>query len=526
MSLIGLDIGTTGCKAVVFTEDGRVLCAAAREYPLVSPQPHWAEQDLEQVWNLACGALAEAVSAVKKDPPAAMALSVHGEAVVPVDRHGKPLRRAILGMDTRTGEENRWLAERFGAETLFNRTGMPLHTINTLPKLLWLKKREPEVWKKADRFLLVEDFFLRRLGGKAVISHCLASRTQMYDLKTGAWADDILRECGIEPSRLSPLAPEEGGAVGIMTAETAESVGLKKPLTLVSGGHDQACAALGSGVLEGDTAMISTGTAEVVEVAMRSPVLDEALRNGNISIYRHVVPQLYLAMTLNHSGGLSLRWFRDELCLPQTEESRNSGRDAYDLIFEGAPDGPTGLLFLPHFAGSGTPLLDTASRGAILGLTFSTTRPAIAKALLEGLTYELRINIDLLRTAGISIRELHAVGGGARSPLWLKLKADICGLPIRVPQVTEAACLGAALLAGTAAGVYPDLRTAVSRTVRIVKTMEPDPESARLYEDQYKLFRDVYPALAPLHHRMEATRNLTINEPFKVYTSPSRKKIP
>jgi xylulokinase len=504
MSLIGLDVGTTGCKAIVFCEDGRVLGLAAREYPVHSPQPHWAEQDLEQVWNLACSALAEAVSAVKKDPPAAMALSVHGEAVVPVDRRGKPLRRAILGMDTRTGEENRWLSERFGAESLFNRTGMPLHTINTLPKMLWLKKWEPDVWKKADRFLLVEDFFLRRLGGQAVISHCLASRTQMYDLKAGAWAEDILRECGIETSRLSPLAPEEGGAVGTMTAEAATLAGLKNPLTLVSGGHDQACAALGSGVLDGDTAMVSTGTAEVVEVAMTSPVLNDPLRNGNISIYRHVVPRLYLAMTLNHSGGLLLRWFRDELCRPQEEESRNTGRDAYDLIFDGAPDGPTGLLVLPHFAGSGTPLLDTASRGAILGLTFSTTRSAIAKALLEGLTYELRVNLDLLRAAGVSIRVLHAVGGGARSPLWLKLKADICGLPIRVPRVTEAACLGAALLAGTAAGVYPDLHTAVSRTVRIAATIEPDPESARLYEDQFKLYREVYPALAPLHHRMES----------------------
>jgi xylulokinase len=503
MSLIGLDVGTTGCKAIVFREDGRVLGAARREYPVVSPQPDRAEQDLEQVWNLARSALAEAVSAAGGDSPVALALSVHGEAVVPVDKQGKPLRLAILGMDRRTVEENLWLADRFGAEALFHRTGMPLHTINTLPKLLWLKKHEPDVWRRADRFLLVEDFFLRRLGGEAVISHCLASRTQMYDLKAGAWAEDILAGCGIESSRLSPLAPEKGGAVGIMTSDAAVSAGMKKPMTLVSGGHDQACAALGCGVFEGDTAMVSTGTAEVVEVAMSSPVLNDALRNGNISIYRHVVPGLYLAMTLNHSGGLLLRWFRDELCRWETEKSRDTDRDAYDLILDGAPARPTGLLVLPHFAGSGTPLLDIASKGAILGLTFSTTRSAIAKALLEGLTYELRVNLELLATAGISIRELHAAGGGARSPLWLRLKADICGLPVRVPRVTETACLGAALLAGTAAGVYPDLATAVSRTVRFSEKIKPDPESSRLYEDLFKLYRELYPALAPLHHRME-----------------------
>ena len=504
MSLIGLDVGTTGCRAVVFREDGRILGASGREYPVYAPRPDWAEQDLEQVWNLACSSLSEAVSGTAGDPPVALALSVHGEAVVPVDRQGRPLRRAILGMDRRTVEENRWLAERFGAEALFNRTGMPLHTVNTLPKLLWLKNREPDIWKKADRFLLVEDYFLRRLAGRAVISHCLASRTQMYDLKAGTWAGDILDRCGIESRRLSPLAPEKGGAVGTLTSESAVSAGMANPVTLVSGGHDQACAALGCGVLEGNTAMVSTGTAEVVEVAMASPVLNDALRKGNISIYRHAVPGLYLAMTLNHSGGLLLRWFRDEFCSLETERAAGSGRDAYDLILDPAPSGPTGLLVLPHLAGSGTPLLDTRSRGAILGLTFSTTRSAVAKALLEGLTYELRVNLELLAAAGISIRALHAVGGGAKSPLWLKLKADICGLPVRVPVATEAACMGAALLAGTAVGVYPDLPTAVSQTVRIAGTVEPDPESARLYGEQFKLYREVYPALAPLHHRMES----------------------
>jgi xylulokinase len=335
-----------------------------------------------------------------------------------------------------------------------------------------------------------------------VISHCLASRTQMYDLKAGSWATDILEACGIEPARLSPLASPQGGEIGKMTAENARILGLGKSVMLAGGGHDQACAALGSGVFEGDTAMVSTGTAEVVETAMLRPVLSDSLRRGNISVYRHVAPGLYLAMTLNHSGGLTLRWFRDEFCGLQMKQAGISGRDAYDLILEGAPAGPTGILAMPHFAGSGTPLLDTSSRAAILGLTYSTTRPELAKAFIEGLTFELRINLDLLRESGVVIRELHAVGGGAKSALWLKLKADICGLPVAVPRVTEAACLGAALLAGTAAGIYPDLRKAVSRTVQISRTLEPDPESARLYEERFQLYREVYPALAPLNRRM------------------------
>jgi xylulokinase len=502
MSLVGLDIGTTGCKAIVFSREGAILGQGAREYSILTPHPNWAEQDAEQVWELAWAALSEAIAGARDDAPQALALSCQGEAVIPVDENGQALRPAILGMDTRTDAENTWLAERFGAENLFSRTGMPLHTINTLPKLLWLQRHEPETWKTAHQFLLYEDFFLRRLGNKPAISHCLASRTQMYDLQTGDWADDILAECDIDRERLAPLAPAGGGVVGEMRDELRHALGLNHGVSLVSGGHDQACAACGSGVVEAGLAMVSTGTAEVVEVAMAAPTLDESLREGNISIYRHVVPGLYLAMTLNHSGGLLLRWFRDTVCQWEREQAQISGDDAYDLILADAPAEPTGLMVLPHFSGSGTPWLDTSSKGAILGLTFATNRPILAKAVLEGLTFELRINLDLLREAGININELHAVGGGARSPLWLQLKADICQVPLRVPQVTEAACLGAALLAGAGTDVYPDIASAVAQTVHLERRIEPEPDSVSTYGTRYRLYRQVYPTLIDLQRQL------------------------
>jgi xylulokinase len=505
MSLIGLDVGTTGCKAIVFDRQGQILGRAAREYGISFPRPGWAEQDAERVWALACQALAEAVAAargLRPDPPVALALSVQGEAVIPVDAEGRVLRPAILGMDTRTRAENRWLAERFGPKALFCRTGMPLHTINTLPKLLWLQRHEPQTWRAAAQFLLYEDFFLRRLGDQAVISHCLASRTQMYDLAGGAWDGDILDACGILVERLARLAPPKGGVVGALAPDLLNTLGLDGEVLLVSGGHDQACAALGSGVLGEGVAMVSTGTAEVVEVAMGAPVLGDALREGNISVYRHVVPGLYLAMTLNHSGGLLLRWFRDALCPAEVEQGRATGHDAYDLILSGVPEGPTELLVLPHFSGSGTPTLDTLSKGAFVGLTFSTTRAAMAKAVLEGLTFELRLNVDLLRDAGADIAALHAVGGGARSPLWLQLKADICRVPLRVPRVTEAACLGAALLAGVGAGIYESLDQAVAQTVRLDRRVDPHPASADAYDARYQLYRQLYPALRALNHQL------------------------
>jgi xylulokinase len=404
-------------------------------------------------------------------------------------------------MDTRTEAENAWLVEQFGVENLFNRTGMPANTVNSLPKLLWLQRHEPELWKTAHQFLLYEDFFLRRLDGHAVISHCLASRTQMYDLSTSDWADDILATCRIERECLAPLAPAGGGVVGTLRKELARELGLNREVRLASGGHDQACAALGSGVTQAGLAMVSTGTAEVVEVAMEAPVLDGSLREGNISVYRHVVPGLFLAMTLNHSGGLSLRWYRDTLGRWEREQAQAGGQDAYDLLLVEAPPGPTELLFLPHFSGSGTPVWDTSSKGAILGLTFGTTQAAIVKALLEGLTFELRNNLDLLRRAGVTIKELHAVGGGTRSPLWLQLKADICQIPLRVPEVTEAACLGAALLAGVAAGIYPDVAAAVTQTVHLQRWIEPESANAAAYDDKYELYRQVYPTLIPLHRQ-------------------------
>jgi xylulokinase len=502
MSLIGLDIGTTGCKATVFREDGRVLSAASREYYVLTPQPGWAEQDAEQVWHLACESLAEAVAGVGADPPVAMALSCQGEAVIAVDRDYRPLRHAILGMDTRTTAENDWLAGRFGADALFSLTGMPVHTVNSLPKLLWLRRHEPELWGAAHKFLLYEDLFLARLGGTPVVSHCLASRTQMYDLAGGDWADDILETCGISRGRLANLPAAEGGVVGEVSRKAAAELGLRGTVLLAAGGHDQSCAALGSGTVRAGLASVSTGSAEVVEVAMAEPVLTPALRQGGISVYRHVVPGLYVAMTLNQSGGLVLRWFRDNLCEAQVADAAGSGSDPYDLVLEGAADGPTPLMVLPHFAGSGTPQFDTTSRGAILGMTFATDRATVAKAILEALTFEVRLNLDLLRDGGVAIDTLGAVGGGAKSGLWLQLKADVCRVPIRVPEVTEAACLGAALCAGVAVGVYPDFASAVETTVRQDRTVMPREEVAAAYDERYALYSEVYPTLIGLLRRV------------------------
>jgi xylulokinase len=500
--LIGLDIGTSGCKAIVFSTDGAPLSSASREYPIDIPRPTWAEQNAELVWSRAREVLHEATAgAGPGEPIAAIGLSVQGEATIPVDARGQAMRPAILGMDYRTGEQNRWLAENMGAEYLFERTGMPLHTVNTLPKLLWLKEHAPDVWSRADRFMLYEDFLINKMTGTAAISRCLASRTQAYDLLDDRWSPHILAAIGLDPGRLAAVYPS-GTAVGRMHAALAGKLGLAEPPLVVTGGHDQACGALGAGLTRPELAGVSTGTAEVVELAMATPALNDVLRQGNISVYAHVVPGLFLAMVLNQSGGLVLRWYRDTFCWAEVQQAEREGGSAYDLILADASPGPSPLIVLPHLSGSGTPWFDTASKGAILGLTFGTTRADVAKAILEGLTFELRVNLDLLKEGGVVINELRAIGGGARSDLWLQLKADILGVPVVAPAVTEAACLGAALLAGVGAGVYPDAVGAAASVFKPARIFQPDPERRVLYDRRYAVYRSVYPAVAPISYQL------------------------
>jgi|YNPBryunderm2012_1023409.scaffolds.fasta_scaffold00161_6 xylulokinase len=502
MYLIGLDIGTTGCKASLFSVDGKLIMKASREYGILVPQPGWAEQDSEEVWELAQSCIMEVVNRSKAyGEVLAIGLSVQGEAVIPIDQYGQALRPAILGMDTRTGEENHWLEDRFGRRELFCRTGMPIHTINTLPKLLWLKNHEKDIWREAHRFVLYEDYLINKMTGTPAVSHCLASRTQLYDLKKGGWSEEILSEIELDSSRLSPIF-DSGTPIASLKPELAETWGLKNRPVIVTGGHDQACGALGVGLVRPGISMVSTGTAEVIEVALQEPALGESLEKGNISCYVHPLKGLYLAMTLNHSGGLLLRWYRDTFCLDQKKEAESRGVDAYDLIFGDLPESPSPLILLPHFAGSGTPWMDTNSKGAILGLTFSTTQKDFALAILEGLTYELNLNIEVLRSGGVNISELRAIGGGARSKRWLQLKADVTGIPVLVPKVTEAASWGAALLAGKGSGIFPDLAGVAATTVQLTERYSPNAQQQKVHSCRYSIYKELYPLLISLNRQL------------------------
>ncbi|MEW5816680.1 MAG: FGGY-family carbohydrate kinase [Spirochaetota bacterium] len=501
MNLIGLDVGTTGCKVSVFSPSGELLGFAKKEYGLITDEPGMAEQDLKSVWQITCESLGKAVfdSGIKE--ARALSISVQGDAIIPIDREFKAIHNAILGMDYRSEKQALRAGEIIGAGKLFRLTGMRAHPLNSLCKIMWLKESKPEIYRRTWKFTTYADFFLARLGDALFIDYTMASRTMGFDLKRKRWSSQILEKLNVDSSLLSPARPS-GEVVGEMHRTLRDSLGLKGKVLLVTGGHDQTCAALGAGILNEGRGVISTGTAEVLAAVLDKPLLNTVMFNSFYPCYLNVKKDTYFTFSLNHTGGLLLRWYRDNLACEEIREAEAKGADAYAGILNGLPDGPSPVLILPHFNGSGTPGCDLSSKGAIIGLNLSTTRQEIVLAILESLTYELRINLETLRKAGVRIDELWAVGGGAKSPLWLQIKADILELPVRTLKVKETASLGAAILAGYGGGVFPTLEEGVERMVSHGDTCYPRQGKSVRYRELYAVFKQIYPQLTAVNRRL------------------------
>lgn len=503
MSLLGLDIGISGCKAVAFNLAGDALGQAYREYPLHQPRPGWMELDPAAVWQAVTEVIGHAATAAATagDPVTAFSVSTHGESVVPVDAAGRPLGRFITAIDTRAAEQADWWAERLGKERLFQITGVPLHPMYTVNKLMWLRAHEPDVFAAARRFLCMQDFVFHQLGLPPAMDYSLAARTMAFDVNRLAWSSEILELARLEPERLSRPLPS-GTALGEIPADSAAMLGLPAGVVAVTGAHDQPAGALGCGAVAEGIAMDSTGTVECVGVASPRLVLDQSLLDGNLPIAPHSAPGMYIVLGYTSAGGALLRWYRDTFGRAEQAEAVRSGRGVYDVLLAEAAAGPSPVLILPHFVGSGTPWSDPASKGAILGLDLSTTRGQIVKAILDSVSYEIKLSLDAMQAAGIAVRELRAFGGGARSPLWLQTKADIYGAPVLAMDVAEAPCLGVAILAGAATGAFESVAQGLERMVRVRQRYEPDPALHVQYMEKYQVFAQIYPALAAINHSL------------------------
>jgi xylulokinase len=494
MSLLGIDLGTTGCKAVAFDLDGKVLASAYREYPLHFPKTGWIELDSYRVMASAREVIREAAGKVRKDPVRALAVASQGEAVTPVAESGRFLHNGIVTFDARTAPLVAWWEQRIPRRRIFEISGMPLHGMYTASKILWWKQNRPDVFRKARHFLCYEDLLTHQLGLTATIDPSLAARTMLLDLGRGTWSSELCRTAGIDPDRLARILPS-GSVVGEISSKKAQDFGLPAGVVAVTGGHDQPCGALGSGVVEDRVGMYATGTVECITPAFKTRVVHPKLLENNIACYPHVVPGLFVALTFNFTGGSLLKWYRDTFAGEQKQKAKTAGKDVYELILAEAPKEPSSLYILPHFTATGTPHFDTESKGVIAGLRLSTTRGEIVRAVLEGVTYEMALNAQVLGDCGAEIDSFRAIGGGAKSPFWMQLKADLLGKPVHAMRVSEAVCLGAAILAGTATGRYRSARKASLDLSRIERTYRPDARKAKIYRERFDRYRELYPTL-------------------------------
>jgi len=492
MKVIGLDVGTTCVKAAVFTSEGVIEGFSQQEYNIIHSGQN-AEQDAEKVWESAKTVITE----VNTGDIEAICVSVQGDAVIPVDKSFKPLHNALLGMDYRTIVQTKKCSDTFGDRALFERTGMRPHPLNSLTKILWFKEEAPHIYAKTEKFMTYADYISAQLGCSPVIDYSMASRTMAFDLREMCWAKDILETLEINTDLFSEAVPS-GQIIGYINGRVSSELGLKK-IPIVSGGHDQVCAALGAGVTDENIVLDSHGTAEVLSATMHKPILSEIMYESFYPCYLHAKKGMYFTFALNHTAGLLFRWYRDKFAYTETVKAKEINTDPYAQIISCMHDGPSPVLVLPHFNGSGTPWCDLNSNGAIVGLKFDTDRHDIAKAILESSAFEARINIEQMKKAGIGFGELRCVGGASKSDIWMQIKADITGLRIVKPAIEQAACLGAALLALTALGAYTSVDKAVSNIVKFTEIYEPDITMQKCYDEKYAIYQKLYPALREIN---------------------------
>lgn len=494
MHLLGIDVGTSGCKAVAFDKDGHQVAEAYREYPLLTPQEGWAELDSALVMERCFEVIRDVAS--KVTDIRGLGISSQGEAFTPVAADGTLLANGMTSSDMRAVELARSFPETFGAERLYQITGHTAHPMFSLFKLLWLRDHAPEVWNNTAKFLCYEDLLEQHLGLEPAMGWPMAGRTMLFDVSQHTWSDEILEATGLTSSQLArPLA--SGTIAGTIPDDIARSLGLPAGVQVVTGGHDQPCGALGAGITEAGLAMYATGTVECITPAFEQAVFSPALREANLCTYDHTAPGRYATVAFSLTGGNILKWVRDEFGEAEVKAAEANGQSPYELLLAQLGDEPAKPMVLPYFTPSGTPYFDTDVAGTVVGLRLSTSRGQFIRALLEGVALEMRLNLDILEQAGCPIRELRAIGGGSRSPLWNQLKADVIGKPLTTLDVSEAGCLGTAMLACAAVTEEP-LEELAARWVRPVMQVQPRDSVREWYETRFAQYRDLYPTLKKL----------------------------
>lgn len=480
--LIGLDVGTTGARAVAVDESGHLISEASSEYPLHTPYPGWTEQDPEYWWQGAKEALAKVAGQVENEV-VGLGLTGQMHGSVFLDSSDEVIRPALLWNDQRTGKQCEKITEALGEERLIQLAGNPALTGFQAPKVLWLRDEEPENYEKVSHVLLPKDYVRLRLTGEYATDASDAAGTLFLDVGNRDWSQEILEALEI-PEEWMPTVYEGPESTGKLRGSVAEELGLPSGIPVAAGGGDNAAAAVGVGVIEGGIISSSVGTSGVIFAHTGEFTPDPS---GGLHAFCHTVPNAYHLMGVTLSAGGSLSWWHDTL-------DERFDYEELSRIAAQAPPGSEGLLFLPYLSGERTPHSDPAARGAFFGLTNRHDKSHMTRALMEGVIFSLRDSLEIMLELGTPIEQVRATGGGARGELWRQLQADIYGLPIHRTTTDEGPAYGAALLGGVAAGVYKDVQQASSQVELRNEVTEPEEENVRFYEECYEVYRSLYPA--------------------------------
>ncbi|NWG22522.1 MAG: xylulokinase [Chloroflexi bacterium] len=495
--LLGLDVGTTGAKALLCDAHGHVLATTTAEYPLAAPQPLWSEQNPADWWHGACTALRTVVARAGVAPAEIAGLGLTGQmhGSVFLDEHDEVIRPALLWNDQRTAAECAEITARVGADRLIDIAGNPALTGFQAPKILWLRNHEPEQYARVARVLLPKDYIRRKLTGVSATDAADAAGTLLLDLRRRDWSDDLLAALDI-PRAWLPQVFEGPDVTGGLLPEVADALGLPAGLPVIAGGGDNAAAAIGTGIVRPGIVSSSIGTSGVIFAHAETIALDPP---GRLHTFCHSVPGRYHLMAVTLAAGGSFRWFRDTVRDPA---GRMVSYDDLTAMAAEVPPGAEGLIFLPYLSGERTPHLDPLARGAFIGLTARHTLAHMARAVMEGVVFSLRDGLEIMRGLGLAPTQIRATGGGGKSRLWRQMQADIYAAEVATLAAEEGPAYGAALLAGIGAGVFHSVDDAVSRCVSVTATTAPDERSIARYDAIYGIYRDMYAALRDGMHRL------------------------
>jgi xylulokinase len=486
MGLLGIDVGTTGCKSAVFSDNGKILALAYEEYNHNSPKTGWAELNSIEVLEKTKKTIAKVVREANPDSIEGISVASLGEAVVPVTKDRKVLGSSILNFDRRGEEYLKELEGSLPNEKLYSINGNTLGNNFTLSKLKWIKENQPELYQKADLFLPWTSFISFMLGAEPVVDYSLANRTLLFDIDQENWSEEIIRISDLDIEKL-PAVKRAGTIIGAVSNQAAKEYGLKPDTPIVIGAHDQCANAVGCGVIEEGEAMLGMGTFTTATPVYKKRRDSNLMVPKGVNTENHAIPNHFVSLIYNH-GGSVVKWFRNTFAEHEHQLAVQKGVDVYEILFSEVSEGPSKQVILPYLSTTGLPDFNPNTSGVITGLRLDTCRGEILKGIIQGIIFDLKMTIDFLEETGISINNFRAVGGGSKSDSWVQMCADILKCPMVVPRITESGVLGSAIIAGVGIGKIPDFITGVKAMVQLEKTFEPNLEHYKEYQSYYERF--------------------------------------